>query len=511
VLLGIDLGTSGLKAGLYDLDGRLLGQGWAANKYLAGPPGWAEQDPRDWWAGCCTAVRAALAASGRGSGQVRGVGVCGFHHCPVFLGADAEPTRPTIVTHDSRLGASLESLRSGGVLEQVVGLSGSRVVAGHLPPIYHHVLCHDRPALDRMRWLLLAKDYIRFRLTGTIGTEVCDATGTHLVAMPEQSWSTELGRLLQVPLDRLPPIGLPAQVCGEVTAKAALATGLRPGTPVVFGGGDSHCALLGLGVAGSGQGGLLLGTNSTLRVSFAGPVRALEYSVWTQQHVVPGHYTVSASSVAGSPVLSWLRELCLGGLNGIDQTAGYRELEALAAAVPPGCDGLLFQPYLFGERSPFYNPQARGAFLGLAHWHGKGHLARSVMEGVAAAIANCLDSLQAVACARGERIETLRTAESGGARLHIWRQIIADSLGMPLEALPVGEPGCLGAALLAGIGVGAYADLSAAVGQAVPTGSPIWPDAARNLLYRERRELSNAAYRLLEPLLYHQSERMRSV
>jgi xylulokinase len=503
VLLGIDLGTSGLKAGLYDLGGRLLGQGWAANEYLAGPPGWAEQDPRGWWAGCGAAVRAVLAASGCSPAQVRGVGVCGFHHCPVFLGADGEPARPTIVTHDSRLGASLESLRASGVLKQVVSLSGSRAMAGHLPAIYHHVLCHDRPALDRTRWLLLAKDYIRFKLTGTIGTEVCDATGTHLVAMPEQDWSAELGRLLQVPLDRLPPIGLPTQVCGEVTAEAARATGLRPGTPVVYGGGDSHCALLGLGVAGSGQGGLLLGTNSTLRVSFAGPVRALDYSVWTQQHVVPGHYTVSASSMAGSSVLSWLRERCLGEPNGGDPAAGYRELEALAAAVPPGCDGLLFQPYLFGERSPFYSPQARGAFLGLAHWHGKGHLVRSVMEGVAAAIANCLDSLQAVAFARGERIETLRTAESGGARLPIWRQIIADSLGIPLDVLPVGEPGCLGAALLAGAGVGDYADLSAAIGQAVPVGNPIWPDAARAVLYRERRELSNHTYRLLEPILYH--------
>jgi xylulokinase len=394
-------------------------------------------------------------------------------------------------------------LRASGVLEQVVSLLGSRAMAGHLPPIYHHVLCYDRPALDRTRWLLLAKDYIRFRLTGTIGTDVCDATGTHLVAMPEQTWSAELGRLLQVPLDRLPPIGLPAQVCGAVTAEAARATGLQPGTPVVYGGGDSHCALLGLGVAGSGQAGLLLGTNSTLRVSFAGPVRALDYSVWTQQHVVPGHYTVSASSMAGSSVLSWLRERCLSELNGRESAAGYRELEALAAAVPPGCDGLLFQPYLFGERSPFYSPQARGAFLGLAHWHGKGHLVRSVMEGVASAIANCLDSLRAVAYARGERIETLRTAESGGARLPVWRQIIADSLDMPLDVLPVSEPGCLGVALLAGVGVGAYADLSAAVGQAVPAGKPIWPEAAQAVLYRERRKLSNETYRLLEPMLYH--------
>ncbi len=503
MLLGIDLGTSGLKAGLYDLDGRLVGQGWATNEYLAGPPGWAEQDPRGWWAGCCTAVRAALAASGCSPAQVRGVGVCGFHHCPVFLGAGGEPVRPTIVTHDNRLGASLESLRASGVLEQIVTLSGSRAMAGHLPAIYHHVLCHDRPALDRTRWLLLAKDYIRFKLTGNIGTEICDATGTHLVAMPDQIWSAELAGLLQVPLDRLPSIGLPAQVCGEVTAEAAQAIGLRPGTPVVYGGGDSHCALLGLGITGSGQGGLLLGTNSTLRVSFAGPVQALGYSVWTQQHVVPGHYTVSASSMAGSSVLSWLRERCRGEPSDGDSMAGYQEIEALAAGVPPGCDGLLFQPYLFGERSPFYNPQARGAFLGLAHWHGTGHLVRSVMEGVAAAIANCLDSLQAVARARGERIELLRTAESGGARLPIWRQIIADSLGMPLDVLSVGEPGCLGAALLAGVGVGAYADLSAAVGQAVPAGSPIWPDAARAALYCERRELSNGAYRLIEPLLYH--------
>ena len=299
-LLGIDLGTTGLKAVIFDLSGRPLGQGFAPNQYLPAAQGRAEQDPRDWWAGCCRAIQAALAESGVNAGDIAGIGVCGFHHCPVFLNAEGEPSRPTIVTHDPRLGGSLAALEQSGVLATMVQLSGSRVMTGHFPPIYHLVQTHDRRALEETRWLLLAKDFLRYRLTGEIGTEICDATGTHLVAMPGEDWSDTLCELLQVPQEKLPKIGRPTQVAGHVTSEAAEATGLKPGTPVVYGGGDSHCALVGLGITGSGEVGMLLGTNSTLRASFQGAIRPGNHTVWSQQHVVPGRFTVSASSMAGT-------------------------------------------------------------------------------------------------------------------------------------------------------------------------------------------------------------------
>jgi xylulokinase len=502
LLLGIDLGTTGLKATVFDLDGSPLGRGFAANRYLDGPPGWAEQDPRDWWAGCCQAVGTALAQCGVDPAHVAGVAVCGFHHCPVFLNDQGDPTRPSIVTHDSRLGASLADLERSGVLEDVVRTSGSQVVTGHFPPIYHHVWNHDRQALDDTRWILLAKDYLRYKLTGKIGTEICDATGTHLVAMPDQDWSATLCELLRVPREKLPAIGASRQVCGEVTPEAAQATGLQAGTPVVCGGGDSHCAMVGLGVTGEAQAALLLGTNSTLRASFGGFIQRPEASVWIQQHVVPDRYTVSASSMAGSSALSWFKELCFDPSHAQDEADLYRQIDSLAAGIEPGCDGLLFHPYLYGERSPFYNPAARGSFLAIAHWHGRGHFVRSVMEGISLAIANCLEPVRAIAGSRGESIGAIRTGQSGGSRLSSWRQILADVLELPLEIVVAEEPGCWGAAVLAGVGVGAYDDIDSAVERSLQIAAVIDPKPSNSALYRQQRDLYNRSYTALEAILY---------
>jgi xylulokinase len=504
-LLGIDLGTTGLKAVVFDLEGRHLGRGFAANKYLPGLPGWAEQDPRTWWQGCCEAIQAALAESQVNSLNIAGVGVCGFHHCPVFLNSAGEPARPSIVTHDSRLGESLKDLRQSGALEEVVRISGSPVVIGHFPQIYHYALRNDRKALEDTRWILLAKDYIRYKLTGVVGTEICDATGTHLIAMPEQDWSDSLCELLGVPKEILPAVGKSSQVFGQVTKEAAQASGLKAGTPVVYGGGDSHCALVGLGVIGSGEAGLLLGTNSTLRASFRGFVRVSGHAVWTQQHVVPDRYTISASSMAGSSVLAWFKDICFEEYPPRDDAEAYREIESSAASVQPGCDGLLFHPYLYGERSPFYNPKARGAFLGITHWHGKGHLVRSVMEGIAFCIANCLDTIQAVAADRNESIQTIRIGQSGGSRLQIWRRIITDVVGLPLEVVSVEEPGCWGAALLAGVGVGEYKDIQSAISRTVRIGARTSPDSRNLALYKQGRRVFNETYKVLEPILYPQT------
>jgi len=500
-LLGIDIGTTGLKAGIFDLRGSLIGRGYAANQYLSGPTGSAEQDPKAWWVGACQAIQTALNDSGIGSAEIAAIGVCGFHHCPVFLDSQGEPTRPCIVTHDVRLSESYDDLGRQGILEPVTKLSGSLVTTGHFPPIYHFVRRDDSAALARTRWIMLAKDYIRFRLTGRIGTEICDATGTNLIAMPDQQWSGELCRLVGVDREKLPEIGTPSSVFGSVTKDAAQASGLKAGIPVVYGGGDSHCALVGLGVIGSGEVGMLLGTNSTLRASFTGYVDSAGHHVWKQQHVVPGKFTVSASSMAGSSVLSWFKDMFCGEYHSADDEV-YRKLELLAEEVSPGSDGLFFHPYLHGERSPFRNPNARGSFLGIAHWHKKGHFARSVMEGVAFCIANCFDTINDIARRRNEQISTVRTGESGGARIKLWRQIIADVLGTPIEVVATEEAGCLGAALLAGVGIAEYRDIPDAIGHAVRIAKQVTPDPGTSAIYREARNLFNRVYRTIEPILY---------
>ena len=501
-LLGIDLGTTGLKAAIFQPDGQLAGLGYTSNSYIQGPRGHAEQDPRTWWTGCCSAIHKALSLSGIASQEISGVSLCGFHHCPVFLDESGEPARPTIVTHDRRLRHSLEDLTQRGVADEITEISGSAVTTGHFPPIYHYLAQHEPQTLAKTRWIMLAKDYLRFKLTGRIGAEICDATGTHLIAMPAQEWSPALCSLLNVPPEKLPAIHQSTDIAGELTSKAAGETGLTPGTPVVFGGGDSHCALVGLGVIGSAQVGMLLGTNSTLRTSFLGFVKAIAPQVWKQQHVVADRFTVSSSSMAGSSALSWFKDMFCQELADKNEAEIYQELESQAAAIAPGCDGLFFHPYLYGERSPFYNPNARGSFLAIAYWHTKGHFIRSVLEGVAFCIANCFDVVQEIARQRGEEIRVIRIGTAGGGRSTLWRQIISDMFGLPIDVMQAEEPGCLGAALLAGVGVGVYASIEDAVSQAVHRNSQTAPGGENATLYQEKRCLFNQTFQALESLMY---------
>lgn len=248
---------------------------------------------------------------------------------------------------------------------------------------------------------------------------------------------------------------------------------------------------------------MLLGTNSTLRASFQGFIPSSgDYIVWKQQHVVPGRFTASASSMAGSSVLSWFKGHFCKEFNGKDEVQAYQELEASADAIKPGCDGLLFHPYLYGERSPFYNPNARGSFLAVAYWHTKGHFVRSVMEGVAFCLANCFDVLQDIASQRNESIQTLRIGASGGGQSTLWKQIISDALALPIDSMQAEEPGCLGAALLAGVGVGIYQDIQEAVQRAVHLYSRTLPDTTSTEMYKERRTVFNKTFQVLEPLLY---------
>jgi xylulokinase len=210
--------------------------------------------------------------------------------------------------------------------------------------------------------------------------------------------------------------------------------------------------------------------------------------------------------MAGSSILAWFKDMCFGEDPVRDEAEVYREIEASAASVGPGCDGLLFHPYLYGERSPFYNPQARGSFLAIAHWHHRAHFIRSIMEGVAFCIGNCFDVIKAIAASRNETIEKIRTGEGGGSRLQVWRQIITDVLEVDLEVVQVEEPGCLGAALLAGMGVGEYEDLVSATDGPVHVGSRISPDVDSSAFYRERRRVFNHTYRALESILYLHEE-----
>jgi len=498
-LLGIDLGTTGLKACIFDINGNLAAREYERNKYIPNRHGWAEQDPESWWVSCCNTIKRIISESEINPEDIEGVGVSGFHHCPVFLDEKGNTTRPTIVTHDRRLNESLKELKQNGLLDELIKRTQSMITVGHFPTIYNYVRRNDYGSLRKTRWIILAKDYIRFKLTDRIGTEICDATGTHLIEMPDEKWSNHICRLLEMPMEKLPGIGNPNEVFGEVTREAANSTGLKTGTPVVYGGGDSHCALLGMGVISSGQVGLLLGTNGTLRACFEGFVRHPDYRVWVQRHVIPGMYTVSASTMAGSSVLEWFRSVfCEDGET-------YAELEKMAGDISHGSEGLIFHPYIYGERSPFYNPGARGSFLGIKDYHSKGHFVRSVLEGISFCIANCFELVKETALAREENIKDVRLS-GGGSVISLWRQIMADVLQIPINITDVEEPGCFGAAILAGIGVGIYKDSETAIRKVVKVKDVIYPESEVSRIYQEIMKKFNKLYDLLEPILYCKEE-----
>ena len=500
-LLGIDLGTTGLKAAIVDHDGRLHGLGYHRCQTLPSTQGRAEQDPDQWWGACQHATRQALAEAGIHPSEIRGVGLSGFHHCPVFLGSKDDPVRPTIITHDRRLYESWQELARNDVLGQITARTGSMVSQGHFPPIYHCVRKYNPEALRETRHIVLPKDYLRLKLTGVLATEICDATGTNLICMPEERWSSDLCALAEVPERFLPPIGVPHEICREITKEAAEATGLAAGTPVVYGGGDSHCALLGLGVIASGNIGLLLGTNGTLRAAFRGFASHPQYKVWIQQHVVPGMFTASASTMAGASVLEWFKNNFCPDMFSDGEAKGYELINQSVAEISPGADGLVFNPYIFGERSPFFNPRVCGAFAGITYLHNRAHFLRSVLEGVACCIANCLELIQQVADARGEALGSLRMG-GGGSRLSLWPHIIADVLGRPIILVDQPEAGCLGAAMLAGIGTGIYSGPEDAVEHCVRITTTIQPEGRNHAKYLDLLDRFNRLRLLIEPEFY---------
>lgn len=496
-LLGIDIGTSGLKISIFSESGRLLSHTYRESKYIQYASGHREQLPEEWWNNLCSALKEILSRQGVSSDSIKGIGICGFHHCPVFLKENGKSARPVILMHDERLPQSRQDLVKRGILKKIENLTQSMVSAGHFPVIFHYIRTYDSKVLENTRWILLAKDYLRYRLTGEIGTELCDATGTNLISPGEKTWSFELCEVLSVPVKLLPHIGSSTDIAGKVTPLVAKKTGLVSGTPVVYGGGDSHCALLGLGCVNEGDTGLLLGTNSTLRTVFNRFVSHPQTKVWVQHHVVPSHYTVSASSMAGASVLNWFKENFYRELRDTKKEEPYQHLEKSAVKIPVGSDGVLFLPYIYGERSPFYNPDASGGFLGIRYWHKKEHLLRSVFEGIALHIGNCYDLIQECAKIQNVKLHPLKLG-GGGSRMKLWHQIIADCLDKPINIMAVKEAGTLGAALLAGIGVGMYSDYNEAVSAVVRVEDTIEPNRRNFEIYLGLKERLNDYYRRLQ-------------
>ena len=480
VLLGIDIGTTTIKTAVVDAD--VLAAAEREHPMHQPRPGWAEQNPDDWWAGVIDTTRRALADSGVDPGSVCGIGLSGQMHTGPYLGADGRPLRPAVIWADTRSSPQVDELRRRASLAEMACHAPGLPAAGYMAPVLMWMALHEPETLAKMRVFLLPKDYVRLRLTGQIATEPSDAAATWLFDVAAGDWSDWLIDRCGLERRYTPPVVESAAVVGGLLPAAAAALGLRAGTPVVGGCADMTAQALGHGLYEPGRALVIVGTGGQVFHAMTAPTVDPQLRFYVYNHAVPGRWYAQAAILTAGLSLRWLRDLL--GLR--DQPDAYQRLSRLAAEVLPGAEGLVFLPYLGGERTPHMDPAASGVFLGLRLHHGPGHLARAVMEGVAFAMADCLE----LAAPPGTAV----IASGGATRSPVWQQIMADVFGQPLLLSAGAHHACVGNALLAGIGVGLYADAAAATARLPKPEAAVAPDPATTDLYRERRALYRGLY-----------------
>jgi xylulokinase len=495
-LLGLDIGTTGSKAVLLDEGGAVCAS--ATTEYpLAMPrPLWAEQSPDDWWAATVASTRRVLAESGTAPGDLAGVGLTGQMHGLVLLDAAGAVLRPAILWNDQRTAAQCAAITAQVGAERLLELTGNPVLPGFTAPKLVWVREHEPEVYARVATVLLPKDYVRYRLTGELLGEVSDASGTALFDVGRRRWSDDMLRALQVPRGWLPEVTESLVLSSRVSAAAAGATGLRAGTPVAGGAGDQAAQAVGTGIYAEGLVSATLGTSGVVfaasdsyRVEPQGRLHAF-------CHAVPGQWHLMGVMLSAAGSFRWFRDAL--GQPEREQAAregreAYDLLCAAAAAVPPGSEGLLFLPYLSGERTPYADPDARGVFFGLTLRHGKAHLTRAVLEGVSYGLRDCLELLRGL----GLRPDQVR-ASGGGARSALWRQMLADMFETEIVTVSTTEGAAYGAALLAGVGAGLYPDVAAACGRAVRLTERVQPGPAA-AVYARYYPRYQALYRALAP------------
>lgn len=452
-LLGVDIGTSACKAAIFDASGRVVAQHSAAYSVSYPHPGWAEQHPDAWWQGACSAIRETIESSGIGPEKIAGIGVDGQSWAAVAVDDAGNVLCPTPIWTDTRAQAECDEIAALVSQEACFACSGNPLKPGyslpkvfwmknHLPDVYRHAAA-----------ILQSNSFIVYRLTGKISQDLSQGYGFSCFDMKTGTWQEDMIRDLGLRRDLFPPIFPCHAIVGRVTPQAAAQTGLLPGTPVAAGGLDAACGTLGAGVVAPGQtqeqGGQAGGMSLCLDTYAADPRLILGF------HVAPGKYLLQGGTTGGGGALKWLREQ-------ICPAIPFEEMSARAAQAPLGSDGLIFLPYMAGERSPLWNPDACGVFFGLNYAKNQGHLIRAVMEGVAFSLRHNLD----VAAQAGAKAGILR-ATGGSALSPIWTQIKADITGKIIEVPPSETATTLGAALLAGVGTGVYPHVEDAVQKTV--------------------------------------------
>jgi len=492
LFLGLDIGTSGVKALLVDAGGAVAGSATAPLSLATPQPGWAEQHPDRWWEACLASTRQVL--DGKPPARIAAVGISGQMHSSVFLDRGGAVVRPALLWCDGRTTPECREItsRAGGEARLREWVSNPALEGFTLPKVLW-LRNHEPGAFGRVATVLLPKDFVRFRLTGTLAAEPSDASGTLMYDPARLRWSREMMEAVGLPMSLLPDVGGSSEVLGRVTPEAAGITGLAAGTPVVGGGADNACGAAGVGALTPGDAVASWGTSGTVLAPTAEPRVDPGLRAHTFCHVAPGVWYVMGVVLSAGAALAWYRdrfarEAAEGG-------NGDARLTEEAAGVPAGAGGVTFLPYLQGERTPHRDAAIRGAFLGLSLAHSRAHVTRAVLEGVGFALRDSLSILEELGLAPRAMLLT-----GGGARSPFIRRLLADIFGLPVTAVNREEGPAYGAALLAAVGAGAFPDLGAAVRHTVATTPPVRPEPEAHAAYQRLYAHFRACYPASRPV-----------
>jgi xylulokinase len=448
-LLGIDIGTSGTKGVLMDREGKIYIRAGREYSIDMPQPGWAEQDPEIWWEATIQVIREVIKKSEVNPQQIRGIGLSGQMHGTVFLDKNLQPFRPAIIWADQRSSSQCEFIYQKISKEQLAELTGNPVATGFMCSTLLWMKENQPEEFNQIYKVILAKDYIRYRLTGNLGVEVTDSSSTLLLDIKRRCWSEELLDILDLPLKILPKeVHESQEVAGNLLAEAARDTGLLEGIPVVYGGGDQSMQAVGNGVIRPGILSSTIGTGGQLFITLEKFTYDPKLRIHTFCHAIPNTYHFQGAILSAGLSLKWLRE------NILHTPDSYSIFDGEVEKIRAGSEDIIFLPYLLGERSPYMNPQAKGVFFGLSLKHHRAHLIKAVMEGVVFALRDCLEVFEEL----GVKIERV-IASGGGAKSRVWRQMQADIFNKEIFITQSIEQAAMGAAILAGVGVGIYKDV----------------------------------------------------
>lgn len=495
-LLGIDIGTSGTKTVLFDEKGNTIASSTEEYPLFQPNIGWAEQDPEDWWKATWMTIKSVISKSGVSPQDIKGIGLSGQMHGAVLLDRESRVLRKAIIWADQRSALECDEITSAIGKERLIEITANPALTGFTASKILWVRKHEPEIYEKINKILLPKDYIRFRLTGEFATEVSDASGMQFMNIPERNWSGEVLEKLGIERSFLADLYESQEVSGKVNRRAAEQTGLAEGTPVVGGAGDQAAGAVGNGIVRSGVISSTIGTSGVVFAYSEEVSIDPKGRVHTFCHAIPNTWHIMGVTQGAGLSLKWFRDnFCIeekrvAELMDVDP---YVIMDREAEKVEAGCGGLIYLPYMMGERTPHLDPNARGVFFGLSAKHGKQDMSRAIMEGVTYSLRDCLEIIKEMKVP----ISEVR-ASGGGGKSKLWRKMQADVFNTDIATINSGEGPALGVALLAGVGAGIYDSVTQACEAAIKVKNIESADSDMNKKYNEFYKIYRQLYKSLK-------------